>query len=390
MNRIFIASQYVNASQNSTGYYFSKIISRMKREFPEVSVISPDSYRSEDNGENRYFSTKSTKNKLLPRVFEQIFLVMEFVSKIFHRIKKGDILFTGTNPVLLLILMPVLKVFVGFKWCLLVHDVFPDNLVPAGITKRGGVVFKFLEYVFSRIYDSANRLIVIGRDMESLIIKKIGKAEKVVFIHNWADEKEIFPISRADALFINDLGWENKIVFQFFGNIGRLQGIEFILNAIDICRNTDAAFLFIGGGAMVDRIKQFIHTHPDKNVAYAGVLDLDQKNLGLAACDVAIVSLEKGMVGLGVPSKAYFSMAADKPLLVVMESDAEISRVVREKGIGWQCDPNSPNDLATLIDQITPEKIISLRGVSRSVLSTHYSEENALTAYTNCLAVLIE
>lgn len=387
MNRIFIASQYVDASQNSTGYYFSKIISRMKREFPEVTVISPD---SSEGGENRYFSTKSAKNKLLPRIFEQAVLVTGFVGKIFRRIKKGDILFTGTNPVLLLILMPVLKVFVGFKWCLLVHDVFPDNLVPAGITRRDGIVFRFLDYVFSRIYGSADRLIVIGRDMESLVVDKIGRAEKIVFIHNWADEEEIFPIPRADALFINDLGWENKIVFQFFGNIGRLQGVEFILNAIAMCRSTDAAFLFIGGGVMVDKIKQFVHMHPDKNVAYAGVLDLDKKNLGLAACDVAIVSLEKGMLGLGVPSKAYFSMAADKPLLVVMEGNAEIARVVRETGIGWQCEPDSPDELAALIDQITREKIVNLKGVPRSVLNAHYSEENALVAYTNCLAALIE
>jgi glycosyltransferase involved in cell wall biosynthesis len=359
----------------------------MKREFPEVTVISPD---SSEGGENRYFSTKSAKNKLLPRIFEQAVLVTGFVGKIFRRIKKGDILFTGTNPVLLLILMPVLKVFVGFKWCLLVHDVFPDNLVPAGITRRDGIVFRFLDYVFSRIYGSADRLIVIGRDMESLVVDKIGRAEKIVFIHNWADEEEIFPIPRTDALFINDLGWENKIVFQFFGNIGRLQGVEFILNAIAMCRSTDAAFLFIGGGVMVDKIKQFVHMHPDKNVAYAGVLDLDKKNLGLAACDVAIVSLEKGMLGLGVPSKAYFSMAADKPLLVVMEGDAEIARVVRETGIGWQCEPDSPDELAALIDQITREKIVNLKGVPRSVLNAHYSEENALVAYTNCLAALIE
>jgi len=147
--------------------------------------------------------------------------------------------------------------------------------------------------------------------------------------------------------------------------------------------------LFIGGGAMVEQIKVFIESNPDINVAYVGSLPLEKKNLGLAACDIAIVSLEADMSGLGVPSKAYFSMAADKPIVAVMDSSAEISMVVTEYEMGWCCDPNNPGALASVFDGINKDDIYRLNGRPRSVLQEHFSEERSLAGYHECIAELV-
>lgn len=41
MARIFVVSEYVGANQNSTGYYWEKIIGKMQREFGGLTVIFP-------------------------------------------------------------------------------------------------------------------------------------------------------------------------------------------------------------------------------------------------------------------------------------------------------------------------------------------------------------
>ncbi|WP_284120787.1 hypothetical protein, partial [Klebsiella pneumoniae] len=78
---------------------------------------------------------------------------------------------------------------------------------------------------------------------------KVNDPRSLVFISIWACEKEVFPVPREDAPFINIPEWKGKRVFQFFGNVGRLQGIENILSAIQLVKNEKAAFAFIGDGA---------------------------------------------------------------------------------------------------------------------------------------------
>jgi glycosyltransferase involved in cell wall biosynthesis len=84
------------------------------------------------------------------------------------------------------------------------------------------------------------------------------------------------------------------------------------------------------------------------------------------------------MLGLGVPSKAYFSMAADRPILAIMEEQAEVAGMVKEHHIGWVCQANDPIALAALIDQICQDKLYELIQSPRQVLQDHYHQDKLL------------
>jgi glycosyltransferase involved in cell wall biosynthesis len=226
---------------------------------------------------------------------------------------------------------------------------------------------------------------VIGRDMQKLIESKIGKADKVHYIPNWVDENDIEPSNRSASEIIKSLNWEDKIVFQFFGNFGRVQGIDNLLDGIKLVKNPLATFLFIGGGVKVDLVKEFAANQLSQRVVYFGELAQSKKMMGLVACDVALITLEKGMLGLGVPSKAYFSMAADRPLMAVMESDAEIALMVKEHNIGWVCEPGNPASLAALIDEICATSAAKRLANSRAVFEKYYSERVGLDQFVRTL-----
>jgi glycosyltransferase involved in cell wall biosynthesis len=247
------------------------------------------------------------------------------------------------------------------------------------------MTFKLLRRYFNWIYRSADIVFVIGRDMKELIQNKIGQADGIHYIPNWVDQDDIKPSNRNDSEILKSLGWEDKIVFQFFGNFGRVQGIDNLLAGIKLVKSPLAAFIFIGEGAKVDLVKEFAASQPNNRVVYFGSLAQSNKMLGLAACDIALITLEKGMVGLGVPSKAYFSMAADRPLIAVMEPDAEIARMVKEHNIGWVCDPGNPTSLANLIDEICATSGVRQLANSRAVFESHYSEQIGLDRFVQKL-----
>ncbi|TDH75628.1 glycosyltransferase family 4 protein, partial [Acinetobacter baumannii] len=290
---------------------------------------------------------------------------------------------SGTNPLFLLVLLAFLRVFIPFKWYLLVHDVFPENLVPAGILKKDSVLFKIMNFIFNRIYSRADHLIVIGRDMKNLMRQKTG-SDNITVIPNWVDFTEIDVRQKQQSSIISSLGWNENIVFQFFGNMGRVQGISNLLAAINLINNPSAKFLFIGGGNDAQLVKEFAEDEANKNkVAYIGELAAQRRSLGLSSCDIAIVTLAEGMLGLGVPSKAYFTMAADRPILAIMEEDAEVANMVKEHSIGWVCEPNDPVRLASLIDEICRTKLNKLSNSPRQILQDYYHQDKLLQSFAD-------
>lgn len=394
MKKIIIVSEFILPEQNSTGYFLYKIIQKIAQSAitDNLSVVAPvDSQLSSNHFEknvvlNLFNSPNYNKSSLISRIWGQI-----KQTYLFYKNTKGNLdadtkVVSGTNPLFLMVLMAILKIFKPFKWYLLVHDVFPQNLVPAGILKKNSIIFKFLNSIFNIVYMQADHIIVIGRDMEKVLREKKYKKE-ITVIPNWVDFGEIELLDKSDSPFIKKLNWENDIVFQFFGNIGRVQGIDHLLQAIHLVKNPQAKFLFIGGGSAVDLVNNYINSNQNvnNNIAYIGELSSSQRSLGLSSCDVAIVTLAEGMFGLGVPSKAYFSMGANRPILAIMDDDAEVACMVKEYQIGWVESSNQPQQLALLIDEICEKKLVTNMVSSRTTLEKYYHQDILLEKFMRVL-----
>lgn len=389
---IFVVSEYVNPNVNSTGYYWSRIVGGLAAAFPRVAVICPD---DDVLSSPNFFGDKVQiypispshykKNHLLFRLIGLLNLSGKFFFEIFKKVQRNDAVFSGTNPIFLLLCIAFAKKLIKFKWVLLVHDVFPDNLLAAGLIKKSGIPYRLLEFLFIRAYKAADELIVIGRDMERLFIEK-GLVNKLTYQPNWVSKSEIIPMHKSQSLAIRNLGWTDKVIFQFFGNAGRLQGIENLLEAIQLVSDSRAAFLFIGEGSKFGSIEKFRSAHPHLPIAIISNKQLSSRSEGLAACDVAFVSLKRGMRGIGVPSKIYFTLAADRPILGVVDVDSELSTMLSEHlGVGWQCEPGNPEKLAHKIDEICKMDLSLHSGKARQLMERLYDEDQAINKYVACL-----
>lgn len=389
-NRVLILTEYIGENYNSTAYYWSQIVKYLKNNNYDVLLITPENEHSIEftlkyNVNVKFVKlTKYNKNSLLSRLIGQIMQTFRFMMTVKNECALTDLLFSGTNPIITMVSLTILKIRYKFKWLVLVHDVFPNNLVAAGIISEKNFVYRLLSFVSTKMYSSANEMICIGRDMQVLLQTKTGKQHCIHYIPNWSSTEKIFPLAKSENNIIIDLCWQSEVVYQFFGNMGRLQGIDNLLDAISKTSNSNARYLFIGCGSESSRVQTAID-RINKECGYIkayfyGRLDLEKNQVGLNACDVSLVTLSSNMLGLGVPSKAYFSMAADKPILYVGDINSELAQLVSEHPIGWFCEPEQPMLLAELIDNITKE--FSNNNVSlkqpRAVLIANFSEEMAL------------
>lgn len=379
--RLYLITEFYDGAQNTTGYLLGKLYRFLdQQEDLDVTLITKKDPTITFQPNAIYIKgPKINKKSLINRAYYELLISLKFFANSATKLKSTDIVFTGTTPILLLIPISILKKLIGFKWVLLVHDVFPENLVPAKILTKDNLVYKLLKIFFDSIYASTDSIIVIGKDMKQLVREK-SKSNNIFVVPNWIDETDIGVEPKSENIILRELNWDNdKVTFQFFGNIGRVQGISNIFKAIELMKNSDRAqFLFMGEGAYVEELKKLIDNSNNKNIIYYGAVPQQKKSMGLNACDISIVTLAEGMLGLGVPSKAYYSMAANKPIFAIMDKRSETYQMVEQNNIGWVVEPYNIGEVAKKLDEaiaaVETQKINS----PREVLVNKYSEKIAM------------
>lgn len=392
--KIWIISEFYYPIVTSTGYYITEIAEYLSEKGMDVNVIctgakynetSDFTFKSKEvhNGVkiHRVKVGDIDKNNFIKRTFRLLTASFSLFFKAIHNIQKGDELLVVTNPAFFLLFVPLIKSIKKTSYKLLVHDIFPENLAAIGQISPSSSIYKIIKSVFDKAYSKADICISIGRDMTAVINRKTNYITKTVLIPNWADTIDVFPLEKEKTKLYKQSFSNESFIFQFAGNLGHAQGLDNILESIQLLNNPDIHFLFVGGGAKYQTIKTFSQKYP--NVVILGYQDRSQQNDFLNACDVAIVTLSDGMYGLGVPSKSYNIMAAGKPILMVGDDTSEIALCIKEYGLGWVVKPNDPEKLKEAIEEIytNREKLSAIKNNARNTAEQIFAKEYILKRY---------
>ena len=91
------------------------------------------------------------------------------------KIPQNSEVFIVTNPAPLFLFSSFFIQKRNWKVNLLVHDVFPENLIVGGVlSSKSSPLFLLLEYIFKKAFLKMETIIVLGRDMKTIFERKIG------------------------------------------------------------------------------------------------------------------------------------------------------------------------------------------------------------------------
>lgn len=395
MQKLWIASELFYPEETSTAYILTKIANKLSAKY-DVKVVCGNpvydklpkstSLRLDPNiFVQRIKSVSGDKNSLLNRSLRFSILSLSILLYLLRYVKKGDKVLIVTNPAPLIILMSILKKLKGIHLIILVHDVFPENTIPAGILSHpNSIVYRLIKRIFDMAYSKANQVIVLGRDMEKVMkakIKRFTNKPKISIIENWGDVENIYPLPR-NVAFSDESLLKEKIVFQYAGNIGRVQGLLELLETIKEVKNDKIVFCFIGEGAEKTKMKNFVYRNKIHNVFFGDAFSRDEQMMILNKTDLAFVSLASGMFGLGVPSKVYNILAAGKAIMYIGEKNTEIDLLVRERNIGYSF--QNSGDLLSFFNNINegfiPDLVVKKQN-ARRIAEEYFSEEVILNKF---------
>lgn len=343
--RYWIVSELFYPEEVSTGYVMTRIAEKINESESVGVICGPSGYQSrvlkakyelsESILVKRVNVPRFNKNSLLLRILGFFLLTTGIAYKILLHVKRGDKLVLVTNPPTLLPVTAFLKMLKGFQFIIIVHDVFPENAVAGGMISNKSILYKFLLTIFNSSYRVADRLIVVGNDMKELFNEKVGTKKPISVITNWADHTDIFPmeVSRFAENYRSES--KNKILIQFAGNIGRVQGLDQLFKLLGKIKNQLWYLVLIGDGAQKELLEKIVEEKGISNIQFLASRSRDEQNEFLNACDLGLVTLSPRMFGLGVPSKVYNIFSAGKPVLYIGDPNAEISRYIYENNVGW-------------------------------------------------------
>ncbi len=330
-------------------------------------------------------STSFNKDRLIPRIINFITISISIFVNALLSLRKGDLVLVGTNPPSLPFIAMVACFLRGAKYIVRVDDVYPEMLVVAGLLDNKSMVFRMMNWITARLYNKAERIIVMGRDMSLRVSEKISRQlDRVLVITNWADIDLISPSPKEKNQLLNELGLTEKFVVLWAGNMGHPHDVESIFTAmVKLKDNPDIHFLFIGSGYKQIWLERQVQSEELKNVTLLSCRPRTDQQCFLNACDIAMASFIKGMSGIGVPSRTYNILAAGKPILAIGEPDSELAFVISEERVGWLVPPGEPDQIVQVILQArdNPANNIEMGRLGRIAVETKYSSDIVINKY---------
>jgi glycosyltransferase involved in cell wall biosynthesis len=235
-----------------------------------------------------------------------------------------------SNPPILCWLGWLLRVLRGTPYSVMVHDIYPDVLVRmSGLSEKHPLICLW-RWLNRRAYQRADVVMTLGEYMAATLARQFDPAQtrpgKIEVIYPWVDTDKIKPISKAENWFAQKYGQVDKLTVMYSGNMGLGHDIETMLEAArQLQDKPDIHFMFIGAGPKWQMASEAQPNEELQNITVLGWQLEEVLPFSLAIADVAVVSLDRGMEGLAVPSKSIYGMAVGSFILATASQNNELA-----------------------------------------------------------------
>ncbi len=232
-----------------------------------------------------------------------------------------------------------------------IRDLYPDMALAGGIVRPARWVEGW-ERLHRWALRQADLVIVLGEDMRERVIAKGVPPERVIIVRDGAPVPDVVPSPD------NPVSQEVRCGFPFVvlhaGNLGFYGAWETLIDAARMVGNDGVGFVFVGDGAAKPDVEAYAEGVP--SVCFLPFRPVQDVPYVLAAGDVHVVTVRRGLEGVVVPSKLYPILAAGRPVLAVADEKSDVARIVRRAGCGVVADPDDPASVVAAIHDLVQHR----------------------------------
>jgi colanic acid biosynthesis glycosyl transferase WcaI len=224
------------------------------------------------------------------------------------------------------------------------RDMYPDMAVGGDIVRPGGWT-QVWESLHRRALRRAARVIVLGEDMRERILSKGVDPQRITIVRDSVELPEAVPVP--DHPVVREIRGDFRFVLVHAGNIGFYGAWQVLIDSARLLERDGVGLVFIGEGAMKDAVQA--DARGCTNVRFLPFRPASEVPCVMAAGDLHVITVKRGLEGVVVPSKVYNILAAGRPILAVATDKTEVARFAKRDGCGLAADPDDPASVAAAV-----------------------------------------
>lgn len=368
---------------------YCDLLRELQRMGHQVYCISPaerrfglETHFEEDGRLLKLRIGNTQKTGIIEKGISTVMIEPQFIAAIKKHFAdiRFDLVLYSTPPITLAGAIRYVKKRDGARTYLMLKDIFPQNAVDIGMmTKSGpkGLLYRYFRNKERELYALSDRIGCMSRANVDFILKHNEdlSPDRVEVFPNCIEPQDVSvsPEERAALRDKYGIPRERK-VFVYGGNLGKPQGIPFIIQCLKrLDGQTDAFLLIVGSGTEFGKLEEYFRTAKPKNMKLMSHLPKDDYDRMVAACDVGLVFLDDRFTIPNFPSRLLAYMQAGLPVIACTDPNTDIGQVAVEGGFGWWCRANDAEAFAKTVEEACAADLTAMAEKERQYLLEHYT-----------------
>jgi glycosyltransferase involved in cell wall biosynthesis len=301
--------------------------------------------------------------------------------------EKFDVILYSTPPITFSNVIKFIKNRDNAYAYLLLKDIFPQNAVDMKMIKEQGLIHRFFlkkERELYQISDTigcmseANRNYILTHnpDISSSKVEVNPNSITPIDIKYLPEELESVREKYRVPL--------DKKVFVYGGNLGKPQGVDFLLETIENCAEEKAFFLIIGSGTEFDRIYRWFRQKNPQNALLLAGLPKNDYDVLLKACDVGMIFLHKDFTIPNFPSRLLSYLEMSMPVIAATDISSDIGSVIEDAKCGYWVESGDLKRIEVVINGLCKggENYEQMKTNALQLIKNEYSIEKSYDLIT--------
>ncbi|MES2517794.1 MAG: glycosyltransferase family 4 protein [Bacteroidota bacterium] len=238
---------------------------------------------------------------------------------------------------------------------LLLKDIFPQNAIDMKMIGKGGLIHRFFLKKERELYRISDVIGCMSEANRNYILKynPTIPSSKVEVNPNSITPIDIEYLPQELQSVREKYGVPlDKKVFVYGGNLGKPQGIDFLLETIENCEEKKAFFLIIGSGTEYDRIHKWFQQRNPQNALLLAGLPKNDYDVLLKACDIGMIFLHKDFTIPNFPSRLLSYLEMRMPVIAATDINSDIGSVIEEAKCGYWVETGNLKQIELIISQL--------------------------------------
>ncbi|MBP3360688.1 MAG: glycosyltransferase family 4 protein [Clostridia bacterium] len=322
------------------------------------------------------------KTNIIEKGLSTILIENQFKSAIKKYFKniKFDLVMYSTPPITFANVVKYVKKRDNAKSYLLLKDIFPQNAVDLGMFSKQSLLYWFFRLKERKLYKISDRIGCMSEaNVRYLLNHNLDlNKNKVAVCPNAIEVKDTCLSVDEKQIIREKYGIpSDKTVFIYGGNLGKPQGIDFLINCMKSQENNEDVFFFlVGSGTEYSKLNNYLSESGQKNLSLMDYVSREDFDKIVASCDIGMIFLDKRFTIPNFPSRLLSYMQAGIPTYAITDVNSDVGAVIKDNDFGWWSESGNLEAFMSTIKEISKIDFSGKGENARKYLLDNYTVEN--------------